>query len=143
MSNEKAAFQDALDASPDDHTVKLVFADWLEEHDDPRAEGYRALGMLRKTPWWFVGSQNYGWFSETNAPFLGAEHLLPDDWIALIPLSRHVLRTTPTHCGGYSIVHLPEKNNRVKPRVLFQAAAAGFSRLPAERRAELLQGVLV
>lgn len=40
-------FQAALDANPDDHSTRLVFADWLDEHDDPRAKGYRALGTLR------------------------------------------------------------------------------------------------
>ena len=37
-------FQRALDKNPDDWQTRLVFADWLEERDDPRAEGYRALG---------------------------------------------------------------------------------------------------
>lgn len=42
-------FQAALDARPDDFQTRLVFADWLQERADPRAEGYRALGagMIR------------------------------------------------------------------------------------------------
>jgi uncharacterized protein (TIGR02996 family) len=43
-------FQAALDANPDDHHTRLVFADWLQERGDPRAEGYRALGTLRISP---------------------------------------------------------------------------------------------
>ena len=43
-------FQKALDANPTDATLRLVFADWLEEHDDPRAEGYRAVGFLQVLP---------------------------------------------------------------------------------------------
>ena len=31
-------FQQALDANPDDHHTRLVFADWLQERGDPRAE---------------------------------------------------------------------------------------------------------
>jgi uncharacterized protein (TIGR02996 family) len=41
-------FQRALDANPEDHNTRLVFADWLEERGDPRAAGYRALGTVRK-----------------------------------------------------------------------------------------------
>lgn len=36
-------FQRTLDANPNDWQTRLVFADWLEEHGDPRAEGYRAI----------------------------------------------------------------------------------------------------
>src|SRR5579862_8640416 len=39
-----------LDAHPDDYQTRLVFADWLEEHGDPRAPGYRALGALGIAP---------------------------------------------------------------------------------------------
>src|SRR5262245_36399580 len=41
-------FQAALDANPNDWQSRLVFADWLQERGDPRADGYRALGVLRK-----------------------------------------------------------------------------------------------
>lgn len=40
-------FQSALDAQPDDWQTRLVFADWLQERGDPRAEGYRAMGRVR------------------------------------------------------------------------------------------------
>ena len=30
----ESAFQEWLDLHPDDHTARLVFADWLEEHGD-------------------------------------------------------------------------------------------------------------
>ena len=43
-------FQAALDTNPGDWQTRLVFADWLQERDDPRAEGYRALGLLRRAP---------------------------------------------------------------------------------------------
>src|SRR5262245_22994715 len=43
-------FQNALDANPNEHHTRLVFADWLQERGDPRAEGYRALGRLRRVP---------------------------------------------------------------------------------------------
>jgi uncharacterized protein (TIGR02996 family) len=37
MSDEQA-FLSAIMANPDDQTAKLVYADWLQERDDPRAE---------------------------------------------------------------------------------------------------------
>jgi uncharacterized protein (TIGR02996 family) len=43
-------FQKALDENPEDSQTRLVFADWLDEHDDPRAGGYRALGVWRTHP---------------------------------------------------------------------------------------------
>jgi uncharacterized protein (TIGR02996 family) len=41
--NEEAGFIAALAAAPDDRTTLLVYADWLEERNDPRAEGLRLL----------------------------------------------------------------------------------------------------
>ena len=43
-------FQRALDADPEDWHTRLVFADWLQERGDLRAEGYRALGVQRVQP---------------------------------------------------------------------------------------------
>lgn len=43
-------FQLALDANPDDFHSRLVFADFLQDRDDPRTEGYRAMGLLRIRP---------------------------------------------------------------------------------------------
>lgn len=48
-------FQNAIDASPDDWNARLVFADWLQEQGDPRAEGYRALGALKWCPFGLHG----------------------------------------------------------------------------------------
>lgn len=45
MTTEEG-FQLALDANPHDWQTRLVFADWLQDRDDPRAEAYRALGRL-------------------------------------------------------------------------------------------------
>lgn len=41
----EAEFQAMLDANPSDGHTRMVFADWLQERDDPRAEGYRWMGM--------------------------------------------------------------------------------------------------
>jgi uncharacterized protein (TIGR02996 family) len=39
--NERLAFLRAIRANPDDDTARLVFADWLDEHDDPLGEFIR------------------------------------------------------------------------------------------------------
>jgi uncharacterized protein (TIGR02996 family) len=43
-------FQSALDRSRTDCQTLLVFADWLQDRGDPRADGYRALGLWRRRP---------------------------------------------------------------------------------------------
>lgn len=43
-------FHRLLDADPSDWQTRLIFADWLEERGDPRAEGYRVMGRLRLQP---------------------------------------------------------------------------------------------
>jgi uncharacterized protein (TIGR02996 family) len=49
MVNE-TAFQNALNAEPLRWSMYFVFADWLEEHGDRRAAGYRWLGENNKCP---------------------------------------------------------------------------------------------
>jgi uncharacterized protein (TIGR02996 family) len=44
--SEERAFLAALAANPADATARLVFADWLTEHDDPRGEWLRARTQL-------------------------------------------------------------------------------------------------
>src|SRR5688572_8730907 len=41
--NEEHGFIAALAEQPDDRTTLLVFADWLDDRGDPRAEGMRLL----------------------------------------------------------------------------------------------------
>src|SRR5262245_43724780 len=81
-------FQAALDANPDDWQTRLVFADWLQERGDPRAEGCGALGALHRSPacWRAHEGRPYplwGWLKRSRTD-IGAEEILPDDWYALI-----------------------------------------------------------
>lgn len=68
-------FIDAINANPDDLTTQLVYADWLDERGDSRAEAWRVLIEERHRPerikhggWW--------WPHDSNGPddFLGATH---------------------------------------------------------------------
>jgi uncharacterized protein (TIGR02996 family) len=46
VMSEERAFLAAVVANPADATARLVFADWLTEHDDPRGEWLRARTQL-------------------------------------------------------------------------------------------------
>jgi uncharacterized protein (TIGR02996 family) len=47
---DEDVFLRAISAAPDDITVRLVYADWLEERGDPRAEFIRLQVRLREVP---------------------------------------------------------------------------------------------
>lgn len=47
---EEDAMQAAIDAAPLDRLPRLVFCDWLDERNDPRAEGYRVLAEYDRWP---------------------------------------------------------------------------------------------
>jgi uncharacterized protein (TIGR02996 family) len=49
MTSE-ASFLQAIAASPEDRAVRLVYADWLEDRDDPRAELIRIEEEMRTLP---------------------------------------------------------------------------------------------
>src|SRR4029078_1438463 len=46
--HHQAAFLDAIIPEPDDDAPRLIYADWLEERGDPRAEFIRAQCELVK-----------------------------------------------------------------------------------------------
>lgn len=119
-------FQRALDSNPEDHHTRLVFADWLQERDDPRAEGYRALGKLKLWPLciqgvWFYhnGVGNHMDETEGLKP-ADPSHALPPDWFK-----------GDTRRGAWTV---PRKNRRNAENT----AARLFAKLPPNRRAELL-----
>jgi carbon storage regulator CsrA len=47
---EEAAFLRDILASPDDVGIRLIFADWLQERDDPRGEFIRTQCLLAELP---------------------------------------------------------------------------------------------
>lgn len=92
MQNEYE-FQAALDAEPTCSTTRQVFADWLEEQGDIRAEGYRALGVLGLYP---SIRRTHATFGGMNHPHVNGirynpnwreqnrYRLLPVEWFNLI-----------------------------------------------------------
>jgi uncharacterized protein (TIGR02996 family) len=124
-------FQRMLDANPYDHDTRLVFADWLEDHDNEKAEGYRALGRNQIAPS-FGPLGRYWWVGNESTPILANlsysktwthyRSLIPDDWFKL------VIGGEPFLCWWKFRTRSEAEN----------ALAQAFVRLPAERRAELL-----
>lgn len=115
-------FQRQLDAAPDDHQTRLVFADWLDERNDPRAAGYRALGALRKHTR-DEGSQHcWTKLGETDWCSFNGHEGLDDDWFDLI--------TNP---------HQPVHAVFGSRREAEDAAALVFGQLPERRRRQILE----
>jgi uncharacterized protein (TIGR02996 family) len=131
--NEEEAFQAALDANPDDWQTRLVFADWLQERNDPRAEGYRVLGTRRHRPGRSnMSSRESQYYGFTHGSNRGSDPVkaCPGCWIPKTWFNR--------------IEMVPPGNEywtwKETRREAEDAAALAFSRLSARRRAELLTG---
>ena len=127
-------FHAALDADPNDWQTRLGFADFLDERDDPRAAGYRALGANRVSPvrgeggngWWVGDGSNYT-LDKANRRRGGWHYrgsLVDGDWFALIA------------AGELNLKVWRKFDSR---RAAEDAAALAFAKLPADRRAELLR----
>ena len=126
-------FQAMLDACPDDHVTRLILADWLQERGDPRAEGYRALGVRRlfpclqewpedvKVPVSFCFASPRGCLVKNSRTDDIRKHILPQDWFNQI--------------DGHGLYWTADYASR---REAEDAAALAFATLPAARRAELL-----
>lgn len=127
-------FQAALDADPSDWMTRLVFADWLEEQGDPRADGYRALGLLRRRHARFDGrSVQYSCEPAWHEMVARDPHKIPADWLAEYSAIIGRCRVTSYRfAGGVQVVAATRR------RALDDSVAHAFARLPAARRAELL-----
>ncbi len=124
-------FNAMLDADPTDWQTRLVFAGWLEEDGDERAEGYQVLAMMRLYPHPKGEGSKCPWFTNIQVDHL-AQHYIPGDWFDL------------TEMPGKGILHLPDHDLRddATRREVEDSATRGFARLPASRRAELLSSSL-
>lgn len=132
MSDEEAAFQKLLDEHPDDHATRLVFADWLEEHGDKRAEGYRALARCgfvlsdrySGPPIRYIPKQASRIFRDDRTG-TGRDYTFPHDWYAQLPGAK-------VEEGGCVLFETR--------RAAEDAAALAFGTLSKARREELLAG---
>ncbi len=134
-------FQAALDAHPEDWQTRLVFADWLQERGDVRAEGYRALGVLRRSPIkWGKNKWCYSWLTDDNwrdskactvpivfgsdFTYYPKSYTLNREWVSRF--------ATPVGESGWAP---PDRDTR---RAAEDEAARAFADIPDAGRAELL-----
>ncbi len=94
--NDEAAFLEAIRATPHDPALRLIFADWLDERDDPRAELVRIEEEMRQVPvfgdrfWQLKPRRNelrrrapWDWLAELDygyGSFPVFRHGIPDGW---------------------------------------------------------------
>jgi uncharacterized protein (TIGR02996 family) len=121
-------FQAKLDANPDDWQTRLVFADWLQERGDPRAEGYRALGLLRRVPRLTVRGLLGGTRRPDQWSFVSSA-LEPGEWHWKWDAQR-----LPWHWSK----KVANRHVNESRRAIEDVAALAFAELPVERRAELI-----
>lgn len=133
-------FQKTLDKKPNDWQTRLVFADWLQEQGDKRAEGYRLMGLWQLIARHNKGSGPYGcheagvnnsweWWTdkETYDPQLTTCRI-PQDLLRKIR-SKYVYSTSEKGLTSKDFFTRREADD---------ALAVAFGKLSAPRRAELL-----
>lgn len=166
LPSEEDAFQAKLDADPGDHFTRLVFADWLDEHDDPRAPGYRVLAGFKFRPYEYLPivlppagppgrPAECGWGVADNLIYCDnkdfAEHLLPRVWFNRLGggstggravakttagMRAHWWRRYPTRRVAEDAAALAFALIPPKTRGLLRKRAAAGHPFPASRRKE-------
>jgi uncharacterized protein (TIGR02996 family) len=135
-------FQAALDVDPDDWQTRLVFADWLQECNDRRADGYRLLGLQRLRPHPPSPRKSeikaWTWGNDANPNNEPGSRWHRQFGMILLPRDLQELLFEVRH---------PDDNPSIWKRFTSRreaedAAALAFTRLAPERRAELLAGAL-
>ncbi|MBM3981870.1 MAG: TIGR02996 domain-containing protein [Planctomycetes bacterium] len=134
----EADFNRALDANPDDWQTRLVFADWLDERADPRAAGYRALGANRLRPLQDLRPRvTANWYFHTGGAGVLTHHPTIATVVNMIPLE-WAKAVDPKYDTRGDALWVGYSLDR---RVVEDALAAAFAKLPPERRAEVLAGI--
>lgn len=128
-------FQRALDLNWQDWQTRLVLADFLQDLNDRRAAGYRALGVLRAFPDCWRANEPC-WRSQVNfspRPVGTPTPILPKDWYSALPVGATYEKAWNWNSWGKcSWVGLSGRKE------IEDVAAEAFLKLPAERQAELL-----
>jgi uncharacterized protein (TIGR02996 family) len=146
-------FQALLDTNPHDHHTRLVFADWLQERGDTRAEGYRALGALRRVPTWAFNQPStkepwYLWVSGASIDWLVGDEGVGGSFRKMAKAMRGA--TLPADWCRWIYLNAPEEvRNKwnfksgwfgyaTTRRAVEDAAALAFIKLSLKRRTVLL-----
>jgi uncharacterized protein (TIGR02996 family) len=117
--------QALLDADPADHLTRLVLADFLQDRDDARAEGYRALGMLKRNP--AVEGDDWRWSHSPAGP----------TW----DFYRPIMATSLTSDWWHKCYDMSGKLHSYFPtrRAAEDCAALAFAALSADQKADILR----
>lgn len=99
--SEEQAFLSAIVANPEDQTAKLVYADWLEERGDPRAEVVRLKVQ--------VASLADGWVAARDR-LAQLEPTVSPRWLVLLDgpiwcVSGNIVASRPFGPGGIETRH--------------------------------------
>jgi uncharacterized protein (TIGR02996 family) len=124
-------FHRNLDEHPDDWDTRLVFADWLQERDDPRASGYRAIVAQRRLPLHMKGHNGDAWWWHRNSSMF--HNHIPDDWFRLLPPEPGNDLFWPLHTSA--------PTSHRSRRECEDALAWAFAKLPEDRQKQLLRPV--
>jgi uncharacterized protein (TIGR02996 family) len=126
-------FQAELDRNPDAHHTRLVFADWLQDRDDPRAAGYRELGRLRRCPafqhnhlcviWW--------WSAIAGETIESYVNVIPRIWLCLSS------DWVDGNGGSCPVIDSEDENQQNTRREVEDKLAFAFTLLSDEQRAEI------
>lgn len=127
MTEQERVFQAMLDADPGDWQTRLVLADYLDEIGDPRAAGYRALGLLRRMPQGPKEIWRFMWSSSARNRVTADRWVIPADWYATIS------KILPNQKPPREQQEYNESRRSAEDKL-----ARGFLRLPAARRERLL-----
>lgn len=144
--------RNAMVAEPGNFLLRAVYADLLDERGDPRAAGYRAIGMCQLSPAEYTvdpdditkvtswGPSKTGtWF--TSAPTDYPIHQafdLPHDWFEALGLVDPESVTSVPNGIIQETRWTPEYPTTLDAE---DHAALAFLKLPAERQEQLRRGV--
>lgn len=126
---ELQPFIDAMNNDPTDWQRVGVLGDFLQDRADvlPKAwvelaPGFLALSHHKRQPWWYSGTENWGWNSRWGSAFL-EDSILYEDWLREVEVGRHIIGG---FYGKYSRQNQPKNRGGV---IILKAAARGFIRM--------------
>lgn len=137
IDSEEESFQKRIEENPDDDTTRLVFADWLQERDDPRAEGYRVMVFRKMCADWdedmYPGANSVNgppgcwqwWRYEARGDDIPPGSRVPAKWLRQLR-------------GGFPFGKKPSSVDYLTRREADDALAEAFSRLTEAERDEIL-----
>lgn len=135
---EEALWDTVVASRGRDSLPLLVLADWLEEYDDERCHGIRALGYLKKFPTVNTGGF-YSWFKYGR---LVISDTLTEEWFSLLGPKKNITYSFITKkLSVYPYCYDVGWADFMTAREAIHEAAVAFHFLSPEQQAAILQNV--